>query len=202
MTTGEGAHMLVAPSIDAYLRQFPISPDQQWGAEMDELHRAALRASVLRHVAFISNDLERAVAVCESPPERAMLYALAIVAWDCVDGVLLRLDTGATGLMATHGTYIEIEPQAQIATHRVDFLLTMRLRTGTDTDRRARLVVECDGHDWHERTPEQARRDRARDRALQARDLAVYRYTGSDVWRDVFAAAHEAVSEVARRFGD
>jgi len=169
---------------------------------MDELHRAALRASVLRHVAFISDDLERAVAVCESPPERAMLYALAIVAWDWVDGVLVRLETGASGLMATHGTYIELEPQAQIATHRVDFLLTMRLRTGPEADRRARLVVECDGHDWHERTPEQARRDRARDRALQARDLAVYRYTGSDVWRDVFAAAQEAVTELARRFGD
>jgi hypothetical protein len=36
---------------------------------------------------------------------------------------------------------------------------------------------------------------------LQAHDLPVYRYTGSDVWRDVFAAAREAVAELVRRFG-
>jgi very-short-patch-repair endonuclease len=191
------------PSIDEYLDEFPLEPDDRWGQEMDELHRAALRAYVLRQVAFISNDLERAVAMCGSPPERAMLYALAILAWEWVDGVLLRVEGSATGLIATRFTYVEIEPQGQIDADRVDFLMTMGIRTAADAPpKTAKLVVECDGHEWHERTREQARNDRARDRRLQARDLAVYRYTGSEVWADVFGAAREALEELARRFGE
>jgi len=167
---------------------------------MDDLHRAALRATVVRQVAFVSNDLELAAAACASPPERAMLYALAIVAWEWADGVLLRVDRIARGLLATRAVHVEIEPQAQLGEDRVDFLLTMSLRVPEAHPKSAQMVVECDGHEWHERSPEQARHDRARDRRLQARDLAVYRYTGSDVWRDVFGAALEAMGELARRF--
>jgi very-short-patch-repair endonuclease len=195
-----GAHPTLEPSVDVYLGRFPLEPDDRWGSEMDDLHRAALRAALLRQVAFMSSDLERAAAMCESPPERAMLYALAIVAWEWTDGVLVRVDGSASGLIATRGVYLEIEPQALVGDYRVDFLLTMRLRPATGATRTARMVVECDGHEWHERTRQQAQRDRARDRAIQALDLPVYRYTGSEVWRDVFAAALEAVGELARRF--
>lgn len=197
--TPAGSRALVAPSIDAYITEFPLEPDDRWGSEMDALHRTALRAYVLRQLAFVSNDLERAAERCESPPERAMLYALAIMAWDYVDGVLLRIDHSAAGQFASQFTYVEIEPQAAIGGYRVDFLLTMRLKAPATTAE-ASLVVECDGHDFHERTRDQARRDRARDRALQGQDFPVFRYTGSDVWRDVFAAATEACGELSRRF--
>jgi hypothetical protein len=46
------------------------------------------------------------------------------------------------------------------------------------------VVVECDGHDFHERTVEQASRDRKRDRELQRLDIPVFRFTGTDVVRD------------------
>ncbi len=168
---------------------------------MDELHRAALRATVLRQAAFVSNDLELAVAVCDSPLERAFLYAFTIVGWDLCDGVLVRTEATASGLLATRGAWVEIQPQAQIEPDRVDFLLAMRIRSGDD-DRAARMVVECDGHEWHERTREQANRDRARDRRIQSTDLAVFRYTGSELWADVFDAASNAVEELNRRFDD
>jgi very-short-patch-repair endonuclease len=51
-------------------------------------------------------------------------------------------------------------------------------------ERPHRLAVECDGHDFHERTKEQAARDRERDRRLQAHGLQVMRFTGSEVYRD------------------
>jgi very-short-patch-repair endonuclease len=196
--TGGGG--TAGPSIDAYLEGFPIEPDHQYGAEMDELHRAALRALVGRLIPFISNDLENGIRMCESPPERAMLYALALVAWEWTDGVLVRDHISAGGLINTRGVFLEIAPQTEVGPYRVDFLLTMRLRA--DGERLAKMVVECDGHDFHERTKEQASRDRARDRYLQSCDLPVYRYTGSDVWKDVFRSAHDAVGELMRRFGD
>lgn len=52
-------------------------------------------------------------------------------------------------------------------------------------------IVECDGHDFHERTKEQAIRDRARDRAFQAAGIPVFRFTGSEIYNNPFACARE-----------
>jgi very-short-patch-repair endonuclease len=195
----EGPRLLLQESVDAYLSEFPLEPEDD--EQLNDLHRAALRTIVMRHVAFISNDFERAAAQCESPIERAMLYAVALVAWDWTDSVLLRVDGHASGLFASRSIALEIEPQADVGKYRVDFLLTLSapLRADPTTRPSVRMVLECDGHDWHEKTREQAARDRERDRALQQLDLAVFRYTGSDIWRDVFQHAYEAVGELARR---
>ena len=67
--------------------------------------------------------------------------------------------------------------QQEIGSYRVDFLCV-----AWDHENSARqFVVECDGHDFHERTKEQARKDRARDRALTKNDYTVLRYTGAEI---------------------
>jgi hypothetical protein len=53
------------------------------------------------------------------------------------------------------------------------------------------LIVECDGHDFHERTKEQARRDRSRDRYMTSLGFRVLRFTGSEIHRDAEACAQE-----------
>jgi very-short-patch-repair endonuclease len=186
-------------SLDALIEEMPLEGGYLVTPDMDDLHRAAMLAIVRRLIPFISNDLENGAPLCESPPELAMLYAIALVAWEWTDGVLVRDQFGAGGLIATRGVFLEVQPQAHIGNYRVDFLLTMALRDRGKTVSSAQMVVECDGHDFHDRTKEQASRDRARDRELQAVDLPIFRYTGSDVWRDVFAAAYQAVEELARR---
>ena len=47
-----------------------------------------------------------------------------------------------------------------------------------------RIIVELDGHDWHERTPEQAQSDKSRDRELQTLGWHVMRFTGREVLRE------------------
>lgn len=42
-------------------------------------------------------------------------------------------------------------------------------------------VVECDGHEFHDRTKAQAKRDRQRDRDLQHAGYRVFRFTGSEL---------------------
>jgi very-short-patch-repair endonuclease len=54
-----------------------------------------------------------------------------------------------------------------------------------------RVVVECDGHEFHERTPAQAAHDRRRDRWMQANGWAVLRFTGSEIHRDPNGCADE-----------
>jgi very-short-patch-repair endonuclease len=47
------------------------------------------------------------------------------------------------------------------------------------------ICIELDGHDFHERTKEQAAKDRARERDLTARGWTVVRFTGSEIYQDV-----------------
>jgi very-short-patch-repair endonuclease len=54
--------------------------------------------------------------------------------------------------------------------------------------------VECDGHDFHERTKEQAQRDKSRDRYLQANGWRVLRFTGSEIHRTPEKCADEIAS--------
>ena len=82
---------------------------------------------------------------------------------------------------------IVIVPQYPIECYRADFAISSWWSD-------APLVVELDGHDWHERTEKQRRYEKRRDRRMQALGYRVARYTGSEVWRDPFAVAADALS--------
>jgi len=109
-------------------------------------------------------------------------------------------------------TRLTIIPQYQMSDWRVDFLLigtrlerdyqnmvehSGRLagtyRPGRKVGGELCVVVECDGHEFHERTKEQAARDRSRDRSSQTKGHKVMRFTGSEIWADAFACAEEAL---------
>lgn len=59
---------------------------------------------------------------------------------------------------------------------------------------KSRVVIECDGHEYHERTKDQARRDRSRDRAFQQAGWFIARFTGSEIYADAERCAREAIS--------
>ena len=61
--------------------------------------------------------------------------------------------------------------QFPIGRYRVDFCVP-----------EVQLVIEIDGHEFHERTKEQASHDKGRDRAMVADGYQVLRFTGSEVW--------------------
>lgn len=93
-----------------------------------------------------------------------------------------------------------IEKQAQIGEFRVDFLISAwtegTISGGIDgpsvgSPRWRKLVVECDGHGYHERTKEQAAKDRSRDRTLTSLGFDVFRFTGSELWRDPWGCASQ-----------
>lgn len=65
--------------------------------------------------------------------------------------------------------------------------------------------IECDGHVFHERTREQAQRDKTRDRQAIAVGAKTIRFTGQELAKDPLAAAGEALAIVMsdryERFG-
>jgi len=108
-----------------------------------------------------------------------------------------------------------IAPQAQIEDMRVDFVLAhfgswpnfdvreidgaprthLSEMPGTSLSR-VRVVIECDGHEFHEKTKVQAARDKARDRKLASQGFRVFRLTGAEIWRHPGRSAYEVARAI------
>lgn len=129
--------------------------------------------SVLR---FLGSYLEWAAAElcskCESPIEVGLLKAF--IALRLVDR-RFRIDGMAAGLIATEWE-ATIFLQHETLGYRLDFAVKV-----SAAGRENWVAVECDGHNFHERTKEQAARDKARDRALTSAGFRVLRFTGSEI---------------------
>lgn len=82
-----------------------------------------------------------------------------------------------------------ISPQVPIGDKRVDFLI--RHRSGLNSV--SGVIVECDGHQFHEKTKLQAASDKRRDREFVLDGYRVLRFTGSELWADPIGCAHEAI---------
>jgi len=81
-------------------------------------------------------------------------------------------------------------PQFGIDAYRVDFCAAYLNQENTVSG----VAVECDGHEFHEKTKEQARRDKSRDRDLLSKGFPVMRYTGSEIWENPLICAEEVAS--------
>lgn len=114
---------------------------------------------------FDAGDIVALLGRCESPIEERLAIHLATA---------IGPEASVVGqhVVAVEG-----------ATYRLDFAVI-------ESDG-MRIAVECDGHDFHERTKEQAARDKSRDRALQAAGWRVLRFTGSEIWADPRKCAGE-----------
>jgi very-short-patch-repair endonuclease len=104
--------------------------------------------------ARFAETFARLYVKCESPIETALLDQFA-----------------ATEL---NGCWVADAQVSVEGVGRVDFVLRHPSSTTA-------IAIECDGHDFHERTKQQAARDRKRDRTLQALGYVVLRFTGSEI---------------------
>lgn len=88
-----------------------------------------------------------------------------------------------------------VVPQLHIGDYIADFAIVALARKGV----LVRGAVECDGHDFHEKTKEQAKHDRSRDRYFQSCGLIILRYTGSEIFADSLHCANDALKTFERR---
>jgi very-short-patch-repair endonuclease len=140
----------------------------------------------------------------ESPIEKLLLQALTIrcEVSGCEFSDLRIANSGAAltkeqkAPRGIGGLPLIIWPQARIGSRRVDFLVTGRdYRTD---DKWRVLLVECDGHNFHERTKEQAAKDRSKDRAATLAGYDCFRFTGSEIWRDPWGCAEQITDWAAK----
>lgn len=125
--------------------------------------------------------------VCESPIEKILFAHLLFI-----DDGYKVLNSADYPYTSDHVVTV-LEPQGKVGSYHADFLITIRLKHLV-----SQLVVECDGHEFHERTKQQAAHDRARDRAMTKAGIRILRYTGSEVFRD----ANKCADEIEEMVGD
>jgi hypothetical protein len=152
------------------------------------------------------------LALCESPIERLFLIGLALrtgdeenpfeTAWTqgpddpearaaWTPRLLLKRNGRELVLQAQRVFYESDDPWSNIdpigakPIARVDFVIC-------DESEDPLLAIEIDGHEFHERTKEQAQADRSRDRLLLRCGVPVVRFTGSEVHADPMGCAREA----------
>lgn len=136
----------------------------------------------------------------DSPIERLFFAALSAHIRFCeaeYKDVLVPVDSAHLGrlLAEHHPLALIVQPQAQLEGWRVDFMIyAWDFGRATGRQQWRRLIVECDGHDFHERTKEQAKKDRSRDRQAQLLGMTVLRFTGHELHSDPLGCARQ-VSE-------
>jgi hypothetical protein len=125
----------------------------------------------------------------ESPLEERLLQAFLS------SGQFERLRV-PSDIVVAHGAPGLLLQQLWVTTHdarhRLDFAL---VNPSADVF----VAVEVDGVEWHDRTPEQAERDKSRDRKLTASGWLTLRFAGREVHRDPAACVAEVLSVVEAR---
>lgn len=92
---------------------------------------------------------------------------------------------------------VRVWPQTSVSQYTADFLIRFtRIGGGYVFG-----AVECDGHNYHDLTKEQAKHDRQRDRRFQQLGLIVLRYTGSEIWADPLKCALDTLQVLYDRAG-
>ena len=159
----------------------------------------ALKADCMQMASAAHDDL---LAVTESPIEALFLSTMLARGWremvghGC--GVIadhaaerLDVDVGTGPMLWNNDSSLICVPQMAVALNsgrRVDFAFL----SPPEEEVAVRIAVELDGHDFHEKTKEQASRDKKRDRDFVLAGWTVLRFSGSDIYR----SAHDALREV------
>jgi hypothetical protein len=172
---------------------------------------------VASELAAEADIIEKAGNYGDTPIEKLLLGAMFLSLKHLKQDIFTQIVTmsdetmakrrGATlenpGFFVGHNTFF-VQKQTDVAGWRADFVFNIYAtwRESPESGRKPgwdRLIVECDGHDFHERTKEQAARDRERDRNAQLEGIEIFRFTGSELWRDPLGCCDQIVKWANKR---
>lgn len=141
----------------------------------------------------------------ESPIERAFFAAFIERSFfgGVSDVLIVSSDTTCPVMLLTEGgcgtEETTVSVQHKIGKYTADFAITVRFPLKTEPSDFINVVVECDGHDYHERTKEQAAHDKKRDIEMTMLGWSVVRFTGSQIHKDAAGCANGVLELVSKR---
>lgn len=174
--------------------------DDRWSDEVGDFALETLRSVtdvVFRH----ENPKQRADVITALMPDDAWYIAEKLLACESpIESQLLAcVFTGLRRANPLSGwEAFDLEPQVDVSTDRGVFRVDFMATGGVWPDKVCKFAIECDGHDFHEKTRAQAARDKQRDRALMAAGIPVLRFTGSEIWRTPYRCAAEVLEFAAK----
>lgn len=149
---------------------------------------------------------EGSVAQIESPVERSLCLALLVV--KTLNNLSLTDPQDIPPLVYISG--VDIEPQFKVGKYSIDFRISNHETIGmfnngywkkcAGCDRS--VLIECDSQEWHERTEEERRYEKARDRYLVKKGFTVFHYTGKEILKNPIKIAEEIFTFVGCRLDE
>lgn len=81
---------------------------------------------------------------------------------------------------------VAIRPQQEIETETKTYRVDLKISIYCDghDENNFEFCIEFDGHEFHEKTKEQAQYDKQRDREIQRVGYSIIHYTGREAWND------------------
>lgn len=130
---------------------------------------------------------------CESPIEVIFAFCYSFYLFYSTDG---------TSYFELFTLYNQKKIKANGKTYRVDFVID----TDNDfyrsrTEHPVKVVFECDGHEFHEKTKEQVEYGNKRDYDLKMAGYDVIHFSGSQIYNDPFECAKKALKFVLKKAG-
>lgn len=158
-----------------------------------ELFTNLVRGRKVQLLDDMLDDFGRGQDRCESQIEELMLAGLMFLKHGWQDPVRLTAMSSAV----PSESFTKLYAQHKISSYRVDFMV--EAVTGWPGFEPVRVIVECDGHDFHEKTKEQAARDKSRDRELTMMGYIVMRFTGSEIFKDTITCVEQVETVINQR---
>lgn len=91
--------------------------------------------------------------------------------------------------------------EANNKTYYADFLLDVEPDKWFQFDNAYKLVIECDGHEFHEKTKEQVEKRNDRDMDLKSAGYDVLHFSGSQIYRHPIECAEKVFNYILERTG-
>lgn len=168
--------------------------------DIDDIIFACRQKVVQRAAESFDDTISTFRTVCESPIEIGLLAGFSLIestdGFSGYGGLRIEFTEQPDEYPPDASSGIHVYLQGNVGPYRADFIVDLVF-----AGRVERAVVECDGHDFHERTKEQAERDKSRDRSLAGAGFTVLRYTGREIWRSPERCALDCINTLIKRVG-
>lgn len=151
----------------------------------------SISKEIYKRVESYKNNLYDCLYMCESPIEQLM----AIELFD----IEQKLSS-----ISSNVEILGIANQEQIITkkgkYRVDFLLEIALKINNKYMELLKIVIECDGHKFHNVTKEQVKKDNEENRELFTDGYYVLRFSGSEIFNDLQGCGKDIIKFIMSRY--
>ena len=147
-----------------------------------------LNKKINKKVNDLLKDIKLNILECESPIEQIFMIDLS----EEINEFYFNYKIKKTGY-----DFLGLSLQQKIGKYRVDFVLEFQ----KNCELMKKFVVELDGHEFHEKTKEQVKNDKEKDRFLTSEGFIVIRFTGSEIYNNCSEKVDELLNIIYKECG-